>query len=210
MTKPEHYYDPYDRLAPYYDWIAKLMLLPFGGERRFRTAALGVLGIDPGTRVLELGCGTGSMTAGLLEMGAQVTALDLSAPMIERARRRAPSAEIICADILEFTADQPYDAALLSFVLHEMTADTRRRALLAARRACRPDGVVCVIDFWNAAPLVVRKGLHLYLRATEPPIAFDWLERGFESTLAGAGLSIVRSKTLGAGTARAVAASASR
>jgi demethylmenaquinone methyltransferase/2-methoxy-6-polyprenyl-1,4-benzoquinol methylase len=205
---PDHHYDPYDRLAPYYDLMAKVMLLPFGGERRFRNAALDVLDVQPGMRVLELGCGTGSMTAALLAMGADVTAIDLSKPMLERAERRAPEAEFIRTDMLTFVADQPYDAALLCFVMHEMTLDIRLRALEAARRACHDQGIVCVIDFADDASLLMRKGLHLYLRATEPPVAFDWLRSDFEETLAAAGLSIVRNKKLSGGTVRAVAAMA--
>jgi cyclopropane fatty-acyl-phospholipid synthase-like methyltransferase len=58
--------------------------------------------LNPGARILDLGCGTGTPTAVyLLERGFRVVGLDSSAKMLEIARRVAPEAELIHGDILE-------------------------------------------------------------------------------------------------------------
>jgi demethylmenaquinone methyltransferase/2-methoxy-6-polyprenyl-1,4-benzoquinol methylase len=177
-SRPAHYFDPYDRLAPFYDPMARAILLPFGGERLFRRRALAPLAIGPGTRVLELGCGTGSMTAELLRAGAEVTAVDLSAPMLARARRRARGATFRMADILAFDGRGAFDVALLAFVLHEMEAPVRRGALAAARRALAPGGRVAVVDFAPPASRLVRAALEAYLRIAEPAQALELLRLG--------------------------------
>ena len=75
--------------------------------------------LRPGERVLELGCGPGELTAGLLGRGAQVDAVDVSDDMLRDAMRRAPGASFEQADLVRYVPRRKYDAVLLSFVLHE-------------------------------------------------------------------------------------------
>lgn len=199
---PDHHYDPYPKLAPFYDAMARGLLLPFGGERRVRSAALDLLDVGPGDHVLELGCGTGSNTRLLVERGVRVTALDLSEPMLEVARRKVPGARFLAADILTYQPDQPVDACLISFVLHEMTPEIRVAALKAASRHAR----VGVLDFVDRAHPNVSRVFRAYLRAAEPEVASDWLETGLERDLAAAGLHMERERLLTLGTARMVIA----
>lgn len=199
---PDHHYDPYPRLAPFYDAMAGTLLLPFGGERRIRTRALELLDVGPGDHVLELGCGTGSNTRLLVDQGVHVTALDLSEPMLQVARKKVPGATFLAADILTFTPDRPVDACLISFVLHEMTPEIRVAALQAASRHAR----VGVLDFVDRAHPNVSRVLRAYLRVAEPEVARDWLETGLERDLQAAGLRMERERLLALGTARMVIA----
>lgn len=201
---PSHYYDPYDRLAPYYDWMARVMLVPFGGERAFRSRALGALDLAPGTSVLELGCGTGSMTRYLSRAGADVTAVDLSEPMLRRARRKNPGVHFVQADILEFDAGRSFDRVLFSFVLHEMDEPTRERALANAKRHLVPDGLLGLLDFSGDAPAWVDRVFRAYLRVAEPELALELLRDGFEPVLTRAGFQAVHEIKLALGTAKMV------
>ncbi len=198
---PAHHHDPYPWLAPFYDLSARLMLLPFGGEDAFRRAAVAQMQLSRGTRVLELGCGTGSMTRLLLEAGADVTAVELSPHMLERARRKAPGARFVAADILSFTAQLPFERVLLSFVLHEMTHPVRTQALATAHRALARGGRLTVLDFARPELAPMRLGLQAYLRVSEPPQALDWLERGPNEELPHAGFALVHLERLALGTA---------
>jgi 2-polyprenyl-3-methyl-5-hydroxy-6-metoxy-1,4-benzoquinol methylase len=54
-----------------------------------RLALLPWLGVDPGTAVLDVGCGVGRWSRLLARRGAFVTGVDLSATMVDEARRRA-------------------------------------------------------------------------------------------------------------------------
>ena len=71
--------------------------------------------------VLDLGCGTGNVTGGLLERlpEGHVIGVDGSAAMIEQARERLPQrTTFLQADLLQLTIDPPADAAVSSATFH--------------------------------------------------------------------------------------------
>ena len=76
-----------------------------------------LIGARPGMRVLDLCAAPGGKTLQLAATGAKVTALDSSPARLERLhanlRRTGLSAEVICADALEWEPAQPFDAILL-------------------------------------------------------------------------------------------------
>jgi trans-aconitate methyltransferase len=84
-------------------------------------AAAGLLDLlapQAGERILDLGCGTGHLTAEIANRGAQVLGLDLSAEMIGEAQRNFPALEFRMADATNFTTPQPQDAVFSNAVLH--------------------------------------------------------------------------------------------
>jgi 2-polyprenyl-3-methyl-5-hydroxy-6-metoxy-1,4-benzoquinol methylase len=54
-------------------------------------------GVDVGDKVLDVGCGTGALTAHLLSIGAEVAAIDPSPPFIDAIRDRFP--ELTCVEV---------------------------------------------------------------------------------------------------------------
>lgn len=194
--------DLYTRLAPFYDWMSRGLLAPFGGDTRFRTDVVDAWSIRAGDRVLELGCGTGLMTRQLLDRGARVTGVDRSAPMLARARMRAPEATYIQHDVPTFRSDETYDRVILSYILHELDRDQRASTLAMARDALAPGGFVGIVDFDDSAREPVRTLIDLYLRVAEPPSAREWARDGFRTEVPAAGLRVIRSAAVGWGTAR--------
>ena len=92
------------------------MLAPFG--RRLLTAA----GLEPGERVLDVGCGNGAVSlaaARIVGPGGRVTGLDLSAPMLEVARRRAEEGgldvDFVQCDAQTASFDQRFDVVVSRF-----------------------------------------------------------------------------------------------
>ena len=71
----------YAKLTPFYDIIFGPILQPG------RVATIARMGLKPGDRVLEVGAGTG-INAPLYPRDCQVTAIDLSSAMLEKARER--------------------------------------------------------------------------------------------------------------------------
>jgi SAM-dependent methyltransferase len=64
--------------------------------------------VPPGSRVLDLGCGTGLPTIRqLVAAELQVTGVDLSGGMLARAKANAPQADFVQADIADLPADGP-------------------------------------------------------------------------------------------------------
>ncbi|MEU5210369.1 methyltransferase domain-containing protein [Streptomyces sp. NPDC020742] len=107
----------------------------------------------PGSRVLEVGCGVGAQTVHLVRSspGARITAVDLSAPSLARARAQvtsqAPDADVTWqqADLHHLPhPDGHFDHLFACFVLEHL-GDTPR-ALAEMRRVLRPGGSLTVIE----------------------------------------------------------------
>jgi len=76
-----------------YDLLTAVM--SFGQERKLRQATLDLAHITPGERILEVGCGTGTLTlAAKVRAGAgsRVSGIDIAPDMIETAKRKAAKA----------------------------------------------------------------------------------------------------------------------
>jgi tRNA (cmo5U34)-methyltransferase len=105
--------------------------------------------------VLDVGCGAGNYTLKLLEHvpNLDVTLIDLSQPMLDRARERVGQATAgrittIQGDIREVNlSDGDFDIILAAAVLHHLRADSEWREVFAAfHRALRPRGSVWIFD----------------------------------------------------------------
>jgi len=78
---------------------------------------------QPGETILDLGCGTGDLTARILEAGATVIGLDADPAMIDAARARlGDSVELRVADAHDFSVERPVDAVVSNAALHWMPA----------------------------------------------------------------------------------------
>ena len=74
----------------------------------------------PGERVLDVGCGTGELTAALAARGAIVTGLDASEEMLGTARARHPALTFVADDAQRLTYDGAFDAVFSNAALHWM------------------------------------------------------------------------------------------
>ena len=79
---------------------------------------LKLLQARPSERVLDLGCGTGHLTAEIADTGAAVVGIDASSEMIEQARRRYPQIEFHLADARDYRVQEPFDAVFSNAALH--------------------------------------------------------------------------------------------
>src|SRR4051794_40038377 len=91
-----------------------------------------------GERVLDLGCGTGHLTARIAEAGAAVVGIDSSPEMIAEARRLFPDIRFEVADARNFAFDEPFDAVFSNAVLHWVKPP--EEAAACVRRALKPGG----------------------------------------------------------------------
>ncbi len=71
-----------------------------------------------GERILDLGCGTGQLTAKIATVGAVVMGIDADTIMIEKARHNFPHLQFAVADAQNFQVEQPFDAVFSNAVLH--------------------------------------------------------------------------------------------
>ncbi|MGW8375882.1 class I SAM-dependent methyltransferase [Streptomyces sp. ODS28] len=109
------------------------------GEPEVIAAAAG-----PGARtLLELGAGAGRMTGPLVARGFEVTAVDESAGMLERAAERAPGVRTVLSGIEDLDLGERFDVVTLtSFLINTADPEGRSRLLLACARHVAADGCV--------------------------------------------------------------------
>lgn len=156
-----------------------MRLITFGSVTRLHQSVAAVAVVKPGARVLEIGCGTGSVTALLLARGAVVTALDQSPSMVEQARRRIGSDADVRISWLEQTASEidglpeaSYDAIVLSLCLSDMSSQERAYVLRECARLLAVGGRLVVADEVHA-PTGWRRSAQRLWRF--PQAIFAWL-----------------------------------
>jgi ubiquinone/menaquinone biosynthesis C-methylase UbiE len=155
-------------LGTRYDLLNSAIFLPSGGSRRVRRALVEALDIRPGHRVLELGCGTGQVTAELLAAGADVTALDALPEMLVAARRRAPAATFVQGDANESDLGTGHDRAVVSFVLHNLDAAGRAALLRRATDSLGAGGRIGILDWCSPRNRVAARAWRAFLGWLEP------------------------------------------
>jgi ubiquinone/menaquinone biosynthesis C-methylase UbiE len=151
-------------LTPWYDRLVALTVR----EARMKASLLTHADVTPGERVLDLGCGTGTLLLQLASRvpGARIAGVDADPAMLRQARAKASAAGISLdlapawADALPF-ADGSFDVVLSSLFFHHLQHDDKRRSLREVRRVLRPGGRVLIADFGRPTSWLGRTAFHL-------------------------------------------------
>jgi ubiquinone/menaquinone biosynthesis C-methylase UbiE len=138
-----------DWLLPLYDPFVKLLGGAGALERLLDQAEL-----RSGHRVLDVGCGTGTLATMIkrLHPDVEVAGLDPDPKALDRARRKAARAGLSIRFDQGFGDELPYpessfDRVLSSFVFHHLPTDEKEKTLRAIRRVLRPGGSLHLLDF---------------------------------------------------------------
>src|SRR5262245_21240003 len=139
----------HDWALPLYDPFVKL----FGGDRA-RKALLDQAAIQPGHRVLDIGCGTGALVTLIkrLHSDVDVVGLDPDPKALARARRKAERMAVPIQFDQGFSDELPYpdasfDRVFSSFMLHHLQAGEKEKTLREVRRVLKPGGSLHLLDF---------------------------------------------------------------
>lgn len=139
--------------APYYDRILTLMFL--GRERALREMTVRLAPVGPGDKVLEAGCGTGTLTLKAKELSGphgEVFGIDASPEALDIARDKAARAGISITFQHALIEDIPYpddqfDVVLSCFMIHHLPSDdARRQGLAEVYRVLKPGGRLLIMD----------------------------------------------------------------
>jgi len=141
--------------ARWYDLAA--WLCSFGREPSIRRRTVELAGIREGESVLDVGCGTGTLTlAAKRRAGAgAVRGIDASPEMVQVARDKAARQgvevdfQVALIEDLPFP-DASFDVVLSSLMLHHLPDDLKRRGFLEIRRVLKQGGRLVAVDLSGA------------------------------------------------------------
>lgn len=147
---------------------------PFAGYTELHQQVFDIVHAREGVSVLDLGCGTGKLTARILEAGHPVTAVDFSGQMLQAAAHNAPGATFVqgeLAQVPDLLAGQTFDCIIAVYALHHLPDAEKYALLTALREHLNPEGVIVLGD----VSFPDREGLEAVREAYEE----DWDDSEF-------------------------------
>jgi len=139
----------HDWSLPLYDPIVRLL----GGDKALRVL-VDQAALQPGHRLLDIGCGTGTLAVLIKREHPDVTiiGIDPDPKALARARRKADRAGVSIQLDQGFGDELPYpdasfDRVISSFMFHHLPAEEKVKTLRAIRRVLKPGGRLHMVDF---------------------------------------------------------------
>ncbi|MGI8989867.1 MAG: class I SAM-dependent methyltransferase [Bryobacteraceae bacterium] len=132
------YHDPKSTLKSTDIWDVERYEARHSYVWEYGSSLIEVLKPESGERILDVGCGTGRLTAKLAESGATVLGLDSDPGMIAQARINFPQLRFQLANGADFAVPEPFDAVFSNAALHWIREPERVIACIA--KALRTGG----------------------------------------------------------------------
>ena len=152
----------FDAIAPRYDLLNRSLAL--GMDVGWRRRTVRSLGLDAGSVVLDLACGTGDLCRELASRGYVPVGIDMSAGMLMAARTDAP---LVRGDCLALPAPSgSVDGVTCGFALRNFVA--LEPFLAECARVLRPGGRMALLEVSTPANPVLRFGHRLYFGKVVP------------------------------------------
>jgi demethylmenaquinone methyltransferase/2-methoxy-6-polyprenyl-1,4-benzoquinol methylase len=154
----------FDRIAPRYELVNRVMTL--GLDAGWRRRAVRELQLEPGARVVDLGCGTGDLCRVLGRAGLRAVGVDMAAGMLAKAHTSAP---LVRADALRLPmGDATVDGAISGFALRNVVDIAA--CFREAARVIRPGGRAVFLEVSEPPSPIVRRLHALYFRRIVPMV----------------------------------------
>lgn len=167
-------------VPPRYDLVNHIITL--GLDKRWRRLAAQTCLENKPRRVLDLGCGTGDLTISIARLAGKdtdLTGLDYSQPMLEKAQQKAVKAGVQKlarfihgeANRLPFP-DAHFDCVGISFAFRNLTYKNPLGPIHFAevKRVLKPDGRYVIVESSQPEDRLIRALFHLYLRLFVQPV----------------------------------------
>jgi demethylmenaquinone methyltransferase/2-methoxy-6-polyprenyl-1,4-benzoquinol methylase len=203
----------FDRIAPRYDRLNRVLTL--GLDARWRRRTVAALGLPAGSLVVDLACGTGDLCRETQRAGLRCIGVDVAARMLAHSHTSAP---LVRADILTLPlAPGTADGAVCGFALRNVVDIPA--CLRETARVLRPGGRIGFLEVAEPANPLLRRGHALYFRRVVPfvggllsdreayrylPASTAWLPSPAEllAMVRDAGFTAVARRSLGGGAAQ--------
>ncbi len=175
----------FDRIAPRYDLVNRLMTL--GLDQSWRRSALEAASVGPGDRVLDLACGTGDLSELCERRGATVIGLDLAREMLRAANHRNPVIGFCQCDASALpVADASVTVVTCGFALRNFT--NLEQVFREAARVLVPGGRLILLEIDQPESRLLRMGHGFHMNQIVPRLgslisdaeAYRYLPASFE------------------------------
>jgi ubiquinone/menaquinone biosynthesis C-methylase UbiE len=141
-----------EKMVPSYDAFMKKTTL--GREHAMREITVGLAGVKPGDSVLEIGCGTGTLSLTAKQKAGssgKVFGIDIIPGMIEASQRKAAQAKIDITFQLGSINDIPFsenqfDVVMCSFMIFHVSDGVRRKGFTEIHRVLKPNGRLLIVE----------------------------------------------------------------
>jgi demethylmenaquinone methyltransferase/2-methoxy-6-polyprenyl-1,4-benzoquinol methylase len=154
----------FDRIAPRYELVNRVMTL--GLDAGWRRRAVRELHLGPGSRVVDLGCGTGDLCRVLGRARLRAIGVDMAAGMLAEAHTSAP---LVRADALQLPLrNASVDGAVSGFALRNVVDIVA--CFREAARVIRPGGRAVFLEVSEPPNPLVRLVHALYFRRVVPMV----------------------------------------
>jgi SAM-dependent methyltransferase len=178
-------------------------------EAELRKRTLALVRQKERKRILELGCGTGSLTWALADLDptTEVTGVDIDPATLQiaaekfsqlrsKARPNLVRSDITASDQMEALNLGRFDTVITSLVLHHLSHEGKLQALQVAKNHLAPEGQLIVVD-WGPGATIFHSGSFVLVRLLD---GFDVTRANIRgeipSMVSQAGFSLVTSETL--------------
>ncbi|MCR4317332.1 MAG: class I SAM-dependent methyltransferase [Planctomycetes bacterium] len=146
-------------LTGIYDPLVKLTTR----EAHHKNLLIETAGISPGSRVLDLGCGTGTLAIMIKQRvpDAEVFGLDGDPKALEIARKKIADAGVQASLTEAMSYDPPFepgsfDRVVSSLLFHHLTTENKLRTLDSSRRLLKPGGEIHILDWGRPHNIFMR------------------------------------------------------
>jgi len=190
----------FDGVASRYDFLNDLLSL--GRSKAWRKSVTGIIAPKIGMTVLDIAAGTGSSSRPLVDKGAEVTALDFSAGMLDQGRKQHKDIKFVQGDALKLPfSENTFDVTTITFGLRN-TANSNI-ALREALRVTKVGGKIVVAEFSHPVNKIFRRAYLNYLmkalpiiakRISKNPAAYIYLSESIRAWPDQAGLALIMSE----------------
>lgn len=144
--------------APWYDLFGRVISL--GRDKAIRQKFVELAAPQPGEKVLDVGCGTGTLAIAIRpRVGAgEVHGIDASPEMIDTAQKKAAKTrsdidfQVALIEAIPFP-DGSFDVVTSSLMLHHLPDDLKRKGFAEIRRVLKPGGRFLAMDFASESRL---------------------------------------------------------
>lgn len=154
------------RLTPWYDAVVRTTIR----ERTFKQALIEQAAFRPEHRVLDVGCGTGTLAIRIKEQypNLDIVGLDVDAEILRRASIKAQRADASVSLLRALSDDLPlaaegFDRVVSSLLFHHLSWEAKKRTGLELFRILKPGGALHVAD-WGPANNALMRSMFLFIQ----------------------------------------------